>query len=81
MSWDGDDAADDDFDEEWEDDDDFPVVSCPYCGAEMLEDAPQCPTCGRYISAEDRPPANRLGWMATGIAILLIIAMVLAALR
>lgn len=77
MSWDRDEEQGD-----WgEDEDSAPCIPCPYCGAEMLEDAPQCPACGRYLSEEDRPARGKLGWVATGVVVLLIVALALAALR
>jgi hypothetical protein len=38
-------------DEDENDDDDHAVVlPCPACGAEINEEAPQCPVCGTYIT-------------------------------
>lgn len=57
---DWDDASDDDEDEADGPDDDEPTVPCPSCGRDILEDSPYCPSCDRYLSAEDhamrRPP-------------------------
>jgi len=39
-----DDRWDDDADE-GDDSDDEPTVPCPYCGWQMLEDSPRCPSC------------------------------------
>lgn len=44
-----------------DEDDDPPTVPCPYCRAELAEDAVRCPRCENYISREDRP-AERRGW-------------------
>lgn len=49
--------------DEGSDDDDEPMIACPYCGAEILENAPQCPSCGQYIFEEDRPTARRPLWL------------------
>ena len=59
-----DDGSSDDGDEE-------PTVPCPFCGLEMLEDSPRCPSCGQYISAEDSPgPTKPLWVIATAIVCL-----------
>lgn len=72
----------DDEDEDWDrdsdgdadlsdDTDEEPTVPCPYCGREMLEDVPQCPSCGRFISAEDRPGPGKPPWIiATAVVCL-----------
>jgi hypothetical protein len=73
--WDTDDAAlsDDDDEGAW-DDDEPPLVRCPYCAAEMLELSPQCPSCGRYVSEEDRP-AQRPGWLVVMVVVCLLITL------
>ena len=61
----------DDEDDDWDDDeaefgadsDDEPTVSCPYCRQEMLEDSPQCPSCKRFISAEDHAQPRQPAWV------------------
>jgi hypothetical protein len=56
-------------------DDDGPAtVPCPYCGAEIIEDAEQCLRCGRYISKEDSPPIGNSG--AWWVLVLLALAAV-----
>lgn len=68
----------DDWDDEgdsWEDDDSPVMVACPYCREGMLEDAPQCPSCGNYVSEEDSPPPRKPLWILATIAICLIIAL------
>lgn len=42
---------DDDWDdEEFPDDpEDSGTIDCPSCGAEIYEEAPQCPVCGEYV--------------------------------
>ena len=60
--------------------DEIPTVPCPYCKADILEDAERCPRCENYISAEDAPQASRPLW----IWILLIvgtISMIFAAFQ
>jgi len=69
---------DDDPDDAWDDDDDG-TTPCPYCGEEMLEDSPRCPACGRYQSAEDRPPQQKPAWVIVGIVVALVIALAWAA--
>lgn len=65
----GDWGAEDDYG-----DDGPATVACPYCRAEILEDAEQCPKCGQYISKEDMPTGgfSAIGWV-------LIILMLFAA--
>ena len=57
---------DDDSDDEWDDDaydDDAELVPCPYCKADIPEDAERCPYCEQYISAEDHPPQPKPLWI------------------
>lgn len=60
-------------------DDDPVIVPCPYCGEEILEDAPQCPACGNYLSEEDRPREKKPPWILVGVVICLVIALLWAA--
>jgi len=69
-------APDDNLDND-SDDDDVPwdadepaLVECPYCHAEMLEDAPQCPECGGYPSQEDTTP-KKPSWVFLTAVVLL----------
>lgn len=52
------------------DDDEAEVVDCPACGAEVYEDAPQCPVCGEYITHGARGVwSNRpVWWVLLGLA-------------
>jgi hypothetical protein len=70
-----DDWDDDDLDADLSDDDGEPTVPCPYCGEEMLEDSPQCPTCGNYISAEQLPYYRQPMWVVVTAVICLILAL------
>jgi hypothetical protein len=63
----GDDFAADD----WRDDEDDTTVPCPYCGKDMYEDAPRCPHCGQYITAEDAPPRRMPWWIILGFLLCL----------
>jgi hypothetical protein len=55
--------------------DDGPAtVPCPYCKADVIEDAEQCPKCGTYISREDAPASRGGIWI-----ILMILALLAAA--
>lgn len=68
-----DDDDDDETDGAWDDDDsppgddsddgDEPTVPCPYCGHDILEDAPRCPSCERYLSLEDSPAPRKPLWV------------------
>ncbi|MGA0039113.1 MAG: hypothetical protein ACO3NZ_04650 [Pirellulales bacterium] len=68
----------DDLDEPWDEadawDEDEPTVPCPYCGDEMLEDAPQCFRCGNYISVEDRPRVKKPLWVVMTAILCLLMA-------
>jgi hypothetical protein len=59
-----------------DDDDDPPLVACPYCGAEMSEVAEVCPRCRRYLSAEDAPPARRPPWVVAGVVGCLVVVLI-----
>ena len=41
----------------------------------MLEDSPQCPACGNYISAEDLPYYRQPMWVVVTAVICLIVAL------
>lgn len=56
------------------DSDEEPTVPCPYCHREMLEDSPRCPSCERYISAEDHAGPGRPIWVIATALICLGIA-------
>ena len=70
--------ADDDLDDreypdpdEGEDDGDE-TVPCPHCLRPVYEDAERCPSCGRYLSREDRArPARRPWWVVAGVLVCL----------
>ena len=78
MNADRDDGADDDWDPEDDADlgddlDDEPTVPCPSCRREILEDVPQCPYCGQYISAEDHAGPSKPRWIiATALVCLAV---------
>jgi hypothetical protein len=84
--WEGD-TDDDDFDNDFDDDlhthsddEEEPTVPCPYCRAEIHEDAERCPSCGQYISEEDRPPRRQPRWvLVTAVLCLLLIYLWIAA--
>ena len=67
-------------DEEWDDaydeeELDEPLIPCPYCGVEMLEESPQCPSCGNYISAEDLPTTSQPTWVILTAVVCLLLAL------
>jgi hypothetical protein len=50
------------------------TLPCPSCRREIPEDAPRCPYCEVYISAEDEYPAQRRPlWIAVGLVLCLIV--------
>lgn len=68
-AWDGEDEfdADDSADE--------PTVPCPSCGCEIFEDTPRCPSCERYISAEDHTASRKPLWVIATALICLGVAL------
>jgi hypothetical protein len=60
-------------------DDTLATVPCPYCKAQILEDAEQCPKCGQYLSREDVPSTGKSGvwWvlmlLALAVALLWVV--------
>lgn len=38
-----------------EDEDEDTTQECPYCRADIYDDAVACPRCGNYLSEEDSP--------------------------
>lgn len=77
---------DDDFDDESDgyyfeddlhDDDPLDLLPCPHCGAEIYEEAPQCPACGNYVVHQSNVWMGRsLWWIVLGL--LGIVAVILA---
>ena len=62
VDWDTEDDHGDDSD------DGEPTVPCPYCRHEILEDSPYCPSCDRYLSADDHAASRKPVWiMATAL--------------
>jgi hypothetical protein len=59
-----------------DDDDEAETVPCPHCGAEVYENAEQCPRCGKYLSAEDRPPTRPSGFVGVMLVLALLAALV-----
>ncbi|MHB0958009.1 MAG: hypothetical protein ACYC6N_15980 [Pirellulaceae bacterium] len=60
---DRDDPDDDDLDDESTD-----TIVCRHCGADVYEDADQCPTCGMYIMANTGVWSNKsVVWIALGL--------------
>lgn len=51
-------------------DDELPTVPCPYCRADVLEQAQYCPRCENYLSKEDAPATPKPKW----IWVLLLVA-------
>jgi len=55
----GDEFPDDDYDY---DDELTDTLPCPRCGAEVYQDAPQCPACGSYITHTTNVWSSRPAW-------------------
>ena len=70
--------GDDWGDEDWPDDDDSAeLVPCPNCGREIYEEAEQCPSCGEYVTHDNRILASKPGWYVL-LALAGVIAVILA---
>ena len=80
-----DDDWDDDLtDDEWSNDDDDvnEVVPCPNCGAEIYEDAEQCPACGEYVVHGTSVWSGKpVWWVVLGLVGILALILVLSGLR
>ncbi|MDZ7618994.1 MAG: zinc ribbon domain-containing protein [Patescibacteria group bacterium] len=63
-------------DEDYPDHEDSDTATCPHCGAEVYEDAVQCPVCGNYITFSSGPLT---GW-PTGLLLLGLAGLVAAIL-
>ncbi len=77
-TYDWDDGEDDYPDEE---DDSTATVECPACGAEVYEEAEQCPACGNYtLHADDYLWKDRpIWWIVLGaMGIAAVISMLVA---
>ncbi len=80
MSSDWHDELDEDewSDGAWEDEDgESLTVTCPECGADVYEDAEQCPVCGAWIVPSNSPMAGRPTWFVL-LGLLGIVAVVIA---
>ena len=62
--------AEDSADSRDENGDDEPTRACPYCGDQVYEDSPRCPSCEKYLSDEEAPP-RKPWWMIVTVAICL----------
>lgn len=73
------------FDEDWPaEDDSTEVVPCPVCGADIYEDAPQCPACGEYVIPDTSVWSGKPTWYLllalAGLAAVILVLSGLAAL-
>jgi len=57
-------SPDDDLDDEHaeEDADGQTVIPCSYCGADVFDDAEQCPACGWWFVRDRRPLTGKPSW-------------------
>ncbi|WP_169976931.1 zinc-ribbon domain-containing protein [Tautonia rosea] len=68
RDWDDDSEDWDEDPDDWDDDDESAVLPCPSCGAEVYEDAEQCPHCGEFIVRRLRVWEGRpWWWVAMGL--------------
>jgi predicted amidophosphoribosyltransferase len=60
----------------WTDDDSAAeTVPCPACGADIYEEAEQCPVCGEYVVHNSSALAGKPGWYLL-LAVLGVIAVI-----
>ncbi len=72
---------DDEYPDEPVEDDDTDTYACPHCGAEVYDNAVQCPVCGDYITASESPLAGwPVWWLALGVAGVVAAVLVLVGL-
>lgn len=57
------------------DEPDEDTMPCPYCQAQIFEDAVSCPACGNYLSEEDVPTRERPWWVIVGLIAALVVAL------
>ncbi len=62
-----------DDEDDFGDDEGGETVPCPYCGADVYEDAERCPSCGKYISREDAPSRVPL-WIKLTALVCIVVA-------
>ena len=67
-------------DEEAADDDSSLVSPCPECGAEVYEDAVQCPVCGHFITHDTHVWSERPAWWIL-LGVLGVVAAILVLAR
>lgn len=79
-------SADDELDErEYPDEpeydeDDLDTVRCDQCGADVWEEAQQCPHCGHYLVADTSPLRGRPWWWIL-VGLVGVIATIIALLQ
>lgn len=74
--------------EDWEypdedpvgEDDETVLIDCPRCGAEIYEDAVQCPICGEYVTRGSQAWTGRPNWWIA-LGLLGIIAVIVTLLN
>jgi len=49
------------------------TIDCPHCGAQIYDNAEQCPKCGTYLANEDAPVKLPPLWILLGVAICILI--------
>ncbi len=71
---------DNDLDDDFDSDDDYgddeaETLPCPECGAEVYEDAEQCPRCGAYITPHTHALAG-WPWVLVALGLCGVVAVV-----
>lgn len=72
----GDELNDDEYPQQEYDDDSTETVLCGNCGAEIYEEAVQCPECGTYVTADNSVWSGRPTWWIV-LALLGVVAVIL----
>ena len=70
--WDDEDDFDDGYDDDYGDDDDAEVDTkvCPYCRAEIYEEAEECPECGNYLTGREGAAGGKPMWIVVTVIVL-----------
>jgi ribosomal protein S27AE len=81
MPWSDDEIDDREYPDDDEDngDDETLTRECSRCGADVYEDADQCPRCGAWLTADTSPWKGRAWWwVALGLVGIFVLIIVLA---
>ncbi len=83
TSYGDDDDRDLPLEQDLDDDDSLPEMTCPNCRGTVTEDTQKCPHCGDWITPVDghRRPIRRRRWMFVAAVMIMLYAMFRFVLR